>query len=167
MKIVFSKIYFNSFSCFIYIFILLFLFHEELYSQVRKENDFIHIGIIDAKDLYDNNAVFIDTNQITEYQIEHIAGAINISLKDINEDLEIVLYRKLILWGNCPCSFRPIDVLKMKFVLYGSKLNNENIYVIARKMKENKFRNIFILIDELATWKNARYPIFSFNEDLR
>ncbi len=100
------------------------------------------MGLEEALRLIENGGVLVDVRSRSSYIKEHIKGAINIPLEEIDSNLD-----KL-----------PRD--KPVIVYCGSVKCNAS-YLAARKLAALGFGNIYRFVDGLKGWKDKGLPVES------
>lgn len=133
-------------------------------EQSGIQNDFLYINLEKARQLFDKDVLFIDIRSGTEYHKSHILGAINISIEELDQDLLDIFYQNYRLWEMCPCKHNQLkDISKVECVVYGSGSNSDNavLHIVARKLMEYNFKNIYIFSDGFISWYNTGYDIYN------
>jgi len=97
------------------------------------------IEVEDAKSLADKGALIVDVRSPSSYSKEHIKGAVNIPLEELDKRLsEIPRDRPVILYcGSRECKAS---------------------YYASRKLAAAGYTNIYRFVDGLKGWKEAGLP---------
>ncbi|UCB44894.1 MAG: hypothetical protein JSV25_11845 [Spirochaetota bacterium] len=131
-------------------------------DQVSKKENFEYVSLEEAKRLFEEGALFIDTRDPLLYHEVHIEGAIIISKEELDQNALKLSYTNRRLWeycDDCAGKSKPKDITRIDCVVYGDSSKDNNVHVVAKKLKEYKFRSLFILKDGFDAWQKAGYNI--------
>jgi len=99
------------------------------------------ISAEEAKKDYDNKAaVFVDTHPKAQYDIEHIAGAINVQANTIKQNFDKIPTGKKII-AYCSCG------------------NEHSSGVLVSELQKKGITNSYALLGGTKAWKDAGYPM--------
>ena|GEM_PF-2812184 len=145
---------------------LLFLYSPEIIfgSQNSKKVNVAYVSVEEAKRLFEAGAIFIDTRGPLYYIESRIEGAVIISKEELDQDLLRISYTNYRLREHRDEyveKSRYKDITKIDCVVYGVGYGStdDNVHVVAEKLTEYRFRNVFILRDGFSTWKKAGYAV--------
>lgn len=106
-----------------------------------KDGEVPRISLAEAKADFDKNAaVFVDTRGADAFGQEHVKGALNIPMEEIDAKYQTLPKdKKLIIYCSCPAEQTSIHFIN--------------------KLTEKGVKNAFALVGGTKAWKNANYPM--------
>jgi rhodanese-related sulfurtransferase len=105
-------------------------------------NEPYSVNLQQAKELYEENDLFIDAREKEEFESGHIKGAINIPFENMDDYI-----RKL---KNIPKDKR--------IVTYCSGTDCDLSILLGNRLSEMGYKNVFIFFGGWTKWLNAGYP---------
>ena len=133
-------------------------------SQDSKKDDIEYVSLEEAKRLFEEGAIFIDTRDPLHYQEARIEGAVIILKEELDQDLLRISHSHYRLRENqdeYAGKSRPKDITKIDCVVYGVGYGSrdDTVHIVAKKLTEYKFRNVFVLRDGFDAWQKAGYYV--------
>ncbi|UCB44893.1 MAG: hypothetical protein JSV25_11840 [Spirochaetota bacterium] len=141
---------------------LLFVFLQATETRGEQKGGgtaFTEVSLDEAKALLEQGAVFIDTRSEEEYKKGHIEGAMLILKEELDEDILKIIFKNMNLWEGCSCegTLRRKDVTEIDCIVYGSESDGDIKLKTAKRLMEERFRNVYIMQQGFEEWLQAGY----------
>ncbi len=114
------------------------------FSEKQSASSLLSPQEISLKIRQGENILILDIRQGDFFQTEHIANSINISAKNIRQQISTWNTNKIII------------------LVGADSQNKKNITEVEKLLRQNNFQKVFILNGGIKAWKENNYPLIHF-----